>query len=320
MLTDRSRLTRFAWLSIGTAVLTMGLKATAYLLTGSVGLLSDALESGINLVAAIAALIALTVAAQPPDEEHAYGHSKAEYFSSALEGGLIVVAALTIAATAIERLLHPRPLQQIDVGIGVAVLASLFNLATAVVLLRAGRAYESATLEADAHHLLSDVWTSVGVVVGVGAAWLTGWQPLDPIVALIVGVNIGWTGVRLTRGAISGLMDTALPPEEQAVIRRILDEHADGGVQFHALRTRRAGAQRFVSVHVLVPGVWTVQQGHDLLEEIEREIRDGLRNAAVFTHIEPLEDPTSWNDQQLTREEPASEKQEERSEKQEASY
>lgn len=320
MLTDRSRLTRFAWLSIGTAVLTMALKAAAYLLTGSVGLLSDALESGINLVAAIAALVALTVAAQPPDAEHAYGHSKAEYFSSALEGGLIVVAALTIAATAIERLLHPRPLQQLDLGIGVAVLASLFNLATAVVLLRAGRAYESATLEADAHHLLSDVWTSVGVVVGVGAAWLTGWQPLDPIVALIVGVNIGWTGVRLTRGAITGLMDPALPPEEQAIITRILDEHTEGGVQFHALRTRRAGAQRFVSVHVLVPGVWSVQQGHDLVEDIEREIRASLRNAAVFTHIEPLEDPISWNDQQLTREEPASEKPEATGEKQEASY
>lgn len=299
---DRLHLTRFAWLSIGTALLTMGLKATAYLLTGSVGLLSDAMESGINLVAAIAALIALSVAAQPPDAEHAYGHSKAEYFSSALEGGLILLAAVTIVATGVERLLHPRELQQLDLGIGVAVLASLFNLATAVVLRRAGRAYESATLEADAHHLLSDVWTSAGVVVGVGAAWLTGWQPLDPIVAIIVGVNIGWTGVGLVRSAMAGLMDTALPPEEQAIINEVLEKYSGGGVQFHAVRTRRAGAQRFVSFHVLVPGALTVQQGHDLLEEIEQQIRASLPRTSVFTHIEPLEDPSSWNDP-LIREE-----------------
>jgi cation diffusion facilitator family transporter len=300
---DRSGLTRFAWLSIATALVTMGLKAVAYLLTGSVGLLSDALESGVNLVAAIVALISLTVAAQPPDEEHAYGHSKAEYFSSALEGGLIVLAAVIIAATAIERLLHPQELQQLDVGIAVAVLASLFNLVVALVLLRAGRTYESATLEADAHHLLSDVWTSVGVVVGLGAAAITGWQPLDPIVGIVVALNIGRTGFLLARNAISGLMDSALPPEEQAIIMRILERQGDGRVQFHALRTRRAGAQRFISVHVLVPGAWTVQQGHDLLEAIESEVRASLPRTSVFTHIEPLEDPTSWNDQQLTREE-----------------
>lgn len=299
---DRLHLTRFAWLSIGTALLTMGLKATAYLLTGSVGLLSDAMESGINLVAAFAALIALSVAAQPPDAEHAYGHSKAEYFSSALEGGLILLAAVTIVATGVERLLHPRELQQLDLGIGVAVLASVFNLATAVVLRRAGRAYESATLEADAQHLLSDVWTTAGVVVGVGAAWLTGWQPLDPIVAIIVGVNIGWTGVGLVRSAMAGLMDTALPPEEQAIINEVLEKYSGGGVQFHAVRTRRAGAQRFVSFHVLVPGALTVQQGHDLLEEIEQQIRASLPRTSVFTHIEPLEDPSSWNDP-LIREE-----------------
>ena len=299
---DRLHLTRFAWLSIGTALLTMGLKATAYLLTGSVGLLSDAMESGINLVAAFAALIALSVAAQPPDAEHAYGHSKAEYFSSALEGGLILLAAVTIVATGVERLLHPRELQQLDLGIGVAVLASLFNLATAVVLRRAGRAYESATLEADAQHLLSDVWTTAGVVVGVGAAWLTGWQPLDPIVAIIVGVNIGWTSVGLVRSAMAGLMDTALPPEEQAIIYEVLEKYSGGGVQFHAVRTRRAGAQRFVSFHVLVPGALTVQQGHDLLEEIEQQIRASLPRTSVFTHIEPLEDPSSWNDP-LIREE-----------------
>lgn len=304
MKVERLGLTRFAWLSIATAIVTMGLKASAYLLTGSVGLLSDALESGVNLAAAIVALVSLTVAAQPPDAEHAYGHSKAEYFSSALEGVLIIVAAATIIASAIERLLHPQPLQQLDLGVGVAVLAAILNFAVARVLLQAGRAHESATLEADAHHLLSDVWTSVGVVIGVGIAAYTGWEPIDPIVAIVVAMQIAWTGYRLTRSAMLGLMDTALPDDEMEAITAILDEYAGAGVTFHALRTRRAGARRFVSVHIQVPGSWTVQEGHTLLEEIERRIRNCLPRITVFTHLEPAEDPTSWEDITLTREEP----------------
>lgn len=298
---ERKRLTRFAWLSIATALVTMGLKAVAYLLTGSVGLLSDALESSVNLVAAIIALVSLWVAAQPPDEEHAYGHSKAEYFSSAVEGGLILVAALAILVSAGERLLHPRQLQQLDVGLAVSVLAALLNLVVARVLAQAGREYESATLTADAQHLMTDVWTSAGVVLAVGAVAVTGWQPLDPLIALVVAMQIVRSGLRLVREAAQGLMDTALPEQEQAQIVAILEQHATDGVQYHALRTRRSGAQRFVSVHIQVPGAWSVQRGHTLLEEIERDIRQTLPRVHVFTHLEPLEDPVSWADIRLDR-------------------
>ncbi len=292
---------RFAWLSIATALVTMGLKAGAYLLTGSVGLLSDALESSVNLVAAIIALVSLWVAAQPPDEEHAYGHAKAEYFSSAVEGGLIMVAALAILASAGERLLHPRPLQQLDIGLAISVIAALLNLIVARVLARAGREYESATLTADAQHLMTDVWTSVGVVLAVGAVAVTGWQPLDPIIAIVVSLQIVRSGLRLVREAALGLMDTALPEEEQETITAILESRAADGVQYHALRTRRSGAQRFVSVHIQVPGAWSVQRGHTLLEEIESDIRQALPRVHVFTHLEPLEDPVSWEDIRLDR-------------------
>lgn len=298
---ERKRLTRFAWLSIATALATMGLKAAAYLLTGSVGLLSDALESSVNLVAAIIALVSLWVAAQPPDEEHAYGHTKAEYFSSAVEGGLIMVAALAILASAGERLLHPRPLQQLDLGLGISVVAALLNLIVARILARAGRDYESATLTADAQHLMTDVWTSAGVVLAVGAVAVTGWQPLDPLIAIAVSLQIVRSGLRLVRGAAQGLMDTALPEEEQEQIAAILESRAADGVQYHALRTRRSGAQRFVSVHIQVPGAWSVQRGHTLLEEIEGDIRETLPRVHVFTHLEPLEDPVSWEDIRLDR-------------------
>ena len=299
---SRQKLLRFAWLSIGTAVTTMFMKALAYLFTGSVGLLSDAMESGVNLVAAIAALISLVVAAQPPDEEHAYGHTKAEYFSSALEGGLILLAALAIVATAVERLLHPQPLQQLNLGLVISVVAALLNFLVARVLLQAGQRYESATLEADAHHLLTDVWTTAGVVVGVGAVAVTGWQILDPLIAIVVGFQIVRTGARLVWKATMGLMDTALPAGEQAQIVAILEAHRADGVSYHALRTRQSGAQRFVSVHIQVPGRWTVQRGHTLLEQIEADVRHALPRVAVFTHLEPLEDPASWEDIALHRE------------------
>ena len=298
---ERRKLVRFAWLSIGTAVATMALKAGAYLFTGSVGLLSDALESGVNLVAAIAALISLMVAAQPPDEEHAYGHTKAEYFSSALEGGLILLAALAIVATAVERLLHPEPLRQLNLGLLISIVAAVLNFFVAKILLRAGRQYESATLEADAQHLLTDVWTTGGVVVGVGAVMVTGWEILDPIIAILVSLQIVRTGARLMWDASMGLMDTALPAEEQAKIVAILEEHMEEGVEYHALRTRQSGAQRFVSFHIQVPGAWTVQRGHALLEEIEEDVRASLPRVAVFTHLEPLEDPASWADITLHR-------------------
>lgn len=295
-------LTRYAWLSIAAAVATILLKGWAYLLTGSVGLLSDALESFVNLAGALMALAMLTVAARPPDEDHAYGHGKAEYFSVGLEGALILVAAASIAITAVDRLLHPRALEQVGVGLAVSVVASAINFAVAMVLMRAARAHRSATLEADAHHLLTDVWTSAGVLVGVGAVVLTGWQWLDPVVALAVAVNIVWTGSRIMYKSVSGLMDAALPEEDQRVLRALLQRYAEQGIEYHALRTRQSGARRFVSLHVLVPPEWSVQQGHDTLERIEADIRRALPPVTVFTHLEPLGDPAAMGDLDLHRE------------------
>lgn len=299
---QRARLARFAWLSIIAAIVTISLKAGAYWLTGSIGLLSDALESVVNLVAASVALVVLMVAARPPDEDHAYGHDKAEYFSSGVEGALILVAAISISVTAIQRLLAPQPIEQAGLGLAVSVAASLINLGVAQVLLRAGRRYHSITLEADAHHLITDVWTSIGVLIGVGAVALTGWQRLDPLIALLVAANIVWSGVQLMRRSTLGLLDTALPVAEREAVHRVLARYAAEGVEYHALRTREAGARRFVSVHILVPGTWTVRQGHQLLERVEADIRQAVSNVTVFTHLEPLEDPESWQDMELDRE------------------
>jgi cation diffusion facilitator family transporter len=299
---NRASLTRFAWISIAAAVLTIALKTAAYYLTGSVGLLSDAMESLVNLVGGFMALAMLTIAARPADEDHAYGHSKAEYFSSGVEGALILVAALSIAYAAVPRLMHPQQLEQVGVGLAVSVLASLINLAVALLLLRVGITHHSITLEANARHLLTDVWTSVGVLVGVAAVVLTGWLWLDPVVALLVAANIVWTGAHIVWRSISGLMDLALPAEDLATVRRVLDTYRSEEVQFHALLTRQAGARKFVSTHVLVPGAWTVQHGHELLEKIEQDIRAALPNSTVFTHLESLDDPASWADERLDRE------------------
>lgn len=296
-----SSLKRFAWLSIAAALATILLKTAAWWLTGSVGLLSDALESGVNLAGALMALAMLTIAAQPPDDNHAFGHGKAEYFASGFEGVLILAAAIGIAVAAIDRLLHPQPLAAVGVGLVVSALASLINLGAARVLLAAGRAHRSITLEADAHHLMADVWTSAGVLVGVGAVALTGWLWLDPALALLVAANIVWTGWQLLRRSASGLMDVALPPEQHAAVAAVLDGYRGQGIDYHALRTREAGARCFVTVHVLVPGAWSVQRGHDLLEEIEADIRQAVPHASVLTHLEPLEDPVSGHDIELDR-------------------
>jgi cation diffusion facilitator family transporter len=301
---NRSNLTRFAWLSIAAAVITISLKAAAYFLTGSVGLLSDALESIVNLVGALMALAMLTIAARPADDEHGFGHSKAEYFSSGVEGALILLAAASIIVAAIPRLISPKPLEQVGLGLGVSVVASLVNLFTARALLRAGKQYHSITLEADARHLMTDVWTSAGVLVGVGAVALTGWARLDPIVAILVAANIVWAGVGIVRKSVSGLMDTALPVMDQNKIQKALEPYIQLGVQYHALRTRASAARQFISLHVLVPGPWTVQRGHELLESMEADIRGALPGATVFTHLEPLNDPASWDDTSLDRPEP----------------
>jgi cation diffusion facilitator family transporter len=293
---------RYTLLAMGAAVLTMGLKFAAFLITDSVGLFSDAAESGINLAAAIVAFAALTVAARPADEEHAYGHTKAEYFSSGLEGAMILVAGAAIAMTAINRLLHPQPLENLGIGLAVTLVATAVNGGVGLILLRAGHRLRSITLRADGQHLMTDVWTSVGVVIGVLLVGLTGWLPLDPIVALLVAVNIAWTAVRLMRESALGLLDTALPAEDLAVIARVLEKYQAGGVRFHALRTRASGQRRFMSVHVLVPGLLSVQRGHALCERIEQDLHSQLPMLTVFTHLEPTEDPVSMDDQKLDRE------------------
>jgi cation diffusion facilitator family transporter len=298
---DRRSLRRYAWLSIAAAVATIALKALAYLVTGSVGLLSDALESFVNLAGALMALWMLSLAARPPDANHAYGHGKAEYFSSGVEGGLILIAAISIAVTAVDRLLNPRPLEQVGLGLGVSVVASAINLGVSLVLMRAARQYDSITLKANAHHLMTDVWTSVGVLLGVGLVVLTGWLWLDPVVALAVAANIVWTGTRIVHASVQGLMDVALPADEQEKIRSVLDGYVGDEVHYHALRTRQSGPRRFVSVHILVPGAWSVMQGHQLVERIEADLRDTLPLLSVLTHLEPLEDPAAHDDLELDR-------------------
>jgi cation diffusion facilitator family transporter len=292
-------LRRYAWLSVAAAVATIALKTWAWWLTGSVGFLSDAIESLVNLAGALMALWMLTIAAMPADESHPHGHGKAEYFSSAFEGLLILLAALSIAYTAIERLLFPRELSAPAIGIAISLVASAVNFATARVLLAASRAHRSITLEADAHHLLTDVWTSAGVIGGVLLVWLTGLGWLDPVVALLVAANIVRTGWGLMRRSASGLMDGALNQEERQALEQLLSSYASEGITYHALRTRQAGHRCFVSLHLLVPGEWTVQRGHDWAERIERAIRERVPHAHVISHIEPVEDPAAHADQDL---------------------
>jgi cation diffusion facilitator family transporter len=294
-------LKRYAWLSIAAAVATILLKGAAWWMTDSVGLLSDALESFVNLAAAIMALAMLSVAAEPEDENHPHGHGKAEYFASAFEGFLILVAAASIAYAAVDRLLNPQGLEAVGVGLAVSVVASLINLVVARTLMKVGKEENSITLEADAHHLLTDVWTSAGVIVGVGLVWATGWLWLDPAIALLVAANIVWTGWQLLHRSASGLMDEALPEEQLAAIEAVLADYRARGLDFHALRTRQAGARAFATLHVLVPGEWTVQTGHDWLERIEADIRAAVPRIHVTTHLEPKEDPRSLSDQVLDR-------------------
>lgn len=297
----RASLTRYAWLSIAAAVTTISLKAGAYVLTGSVGLLSDAIESIVNLLAAIMALSMLTIAARPEDESHTYGHGKAEYFSSNVEGVLILVAAAGIAVTAVERLFNPREIEQVGIGLIVTIVATLINFVVARILLKAGSQHGSITLEADSHHLMTDVWTSVGVVAGVGAVGLTGWTTLDPLIALAVAANIVYTGIKLIRRSVAGLMDASLSAEEMQAVEDVLEKYREKGIDFHALRTRQAGARHFISVHVLVPGEWTVHDAHHIAEDIEKDIRTVVQNSVAFTHLEPIEDEISHQDIDLDR-------------------
>lgn len=294
---------RYALLSLATAIVVLGLKLVAWRVTASVGLLSDALETLTNVGGALMVVMMLRVAAQPPDEEHAFGHSKAEYFASGFEGVLVFVAAALIIVAAIPRFAAPRALSAAGPGLAIAVLAGLINFAVARILARAGRRHDSVALRADASHLMADVWTTAGVVVGVGLAVLTGWRWLDPLVALAVACQVLWTGWRLMHEAADGLMDSAWPERDRAVLGDVLQEFRNaagpGELDFHAVRTRRSAGRRFVALHVLVPGDWTVRNSHNLVERLETRIGEELPNAIAFTHVEPLEDPRSYDEAEL---------------------
>ncbi|MEO7319417.1 MAG: cation diffusion facilitator family transporter [Chthoniobacteraceae bacterium] len=294
-------LTHFALLSVAAAVVTFLLKLMAWRLTDSVGLLSDALESLANVAAAFIALASLAVAIRPEDEEHAFGHSKAEYFAAGLEGALILVAAVAIGWTAVDRFFSPRALTEPAAGLAVSVGASLINLVVARVLMKVGVRRRSVALEADARHLMTDVWTSAVVVLAVGLVAITGWWWLDPLLGLLLAFHIIATGVRLIRESLLGLMDSGLPAAELDAIRGVLAKFFAEGVQYHALRTRRAGALKFMSVHLLMPGAWTIAHGHDIAERLENDLRETVPGLIVFTHMEPEEDPVSWQDVALER-------------------
>lgn len=294
--TRAESLTHFAWLSIIAAILSIGIKTGAYFLTGSVGLLSDAVESIVNLFAAVIVLLMLSVAATPADEEHEYGHGKAEYFASIIEGILIFIAALVIVWTAVERLFYPVPLEQIGLGVILCFFASFINFVVAQILMSAAKKHNSITLEADSKHLMTDVWTSVGVVLGVFIVFISGYSFLDPIIAILVGLNIFYVGFGLIKRSVAGLMDASLPEDEQKIIQEIITEYRNKGVEFHALRSRQAAARRFISIHVLVPGHWTVHDSHHIAEDFESDIRNKLPNSIINTHLEPIEDEISMRD------------------------
>lgn len=298
---ERRLLIKYAWLSVAAALSTMAIKALAYLLTNSVGLLSDALESGVNLVAALGAVVAMTIAARPADEDHEYGYAKAEYFSSLAEGLMIIVAAATIAWTAIDRLLNPDELESLGLGLAISLVAALINLVVAVVLTRVGRTRRSIALEADGRHLMTDVWTTAGVLLAIALVALTDWDWLDPLIALAVAVHIVVAGVKLVTRSSQGLMDAALPEQEREAIDQVLRRHTAADTLFHGIRTRESGHRAFMSVHVLVPGAWSVQRAHDLVERVEADLRDAVEDLTVDTHIEPLEDPRSFSDEGLDR-------------------
>lgn len=277
------------------------MKAAAYLLTGSIGLLSDALESTVNLASAIVALIVLKLISRPANDEFTFGFSKAEYFASGFEGGMILLAAVSIIMSALPRLLNPIPLEQVGLGLAISLAASLINLGVSLILIRAGKRHNSITLEADGRHLMTDVWTTAGVLVGILLVWVTGYERLDPIIALLVAVNIIFTGYRLLLRSGRGLLDVSLPPEELAKVKTILDSYQTKGIRYHALRSRQAAARKFLVVHLLVPGDWTVRQGHQLAEGVETEVRSAVPNSNIVTHIEPIEDPISLEDASIDR-------------------
>lgn len=295
-------LSYYAWLSISAAIITIALKTAAYLYTNSISIFSDALESSINLIAAILALWMIKIAERPPDHEHDFGHDKAAYFSSGIEGTLIFLAAIGIIYTAAQRLFAPPEITDMDIGLAITFIAALVNMVVGQILIHAGKKNDSIVLEADGRHLMTDVITSVGIFVAIVIVWITGWHILDPIIAIVVGLTIAWTGYQLVKRSVMGLMDSVIDEASINTVMNILDEYASKfDIQYHAFRTRKSGARKFISFHLLVPDEWTVKKGHDLAEEVELAIRNKLSNAAVFIHLEPLRDPTSFKDTELFR-------------------
>lgn len=288
-------LSRYGWLAVATALATIALKAGAWLVTGSVGLLADAAESIVNLVAAVVALIALKIAVKPADANHNFGHTKAEYFSAAVEGVMIFIAAISIGIFAVQRLLVPQPLEAVGVGLVISVVASVLNSAVALLLIRAGRRHHSIALKADGKHLMTDVWTSAGVLAGIVLVWLTGWDWLDPVIAIAVGVNILFAGYALVQESTAGLMDVSLPEEDNERLRAILSSRAGAEVGFHLMRTRVSGTRQFMEFHLLVPDEWNIKQGHDFLEDLSDEIVSEFPRMTVTGHIEPINDARSYS-------------------------
>lgn len=294
-------LRRFALLSIAAAIITIGMKSVASLLTGSVGLFSDALESGVNLLAAVTAYFSLRYAARPADETHTFGHEKIEYFASGLEGGLILLAGIGTAVYAVDRIVNPQPLQRLEIGTGIAIAASAVNLVVARVLLSVGRRSNSIVLEADGHHLMTDVYTSVAVVVGLALASATGYAILDPLLAIGVSLNILVMGVRLMRRSFNGLMDHSLPTDTQQKLRAAIRAALPPGTDFHALRTRQAGSKTFAEFHLLVSGNSTVRAAHELAHLVEDRIRSTMPELTVTIHVEPIDEPSSWEATELAQ-------------------
>lgn len=280
-------------LSLVVAGVVFSLKWLAYTLTGSVALYSDALESIVNIVAAGAALIAVLVSRRPADSNHPYGHTKAEYFSAVLEGVLIVLAALAIVREAWPKLMTPEPIAELGIGMLVSLAASGLNAALGWFLIRNGRKARSPAVVADGQHILTDVLTSVGVLVGIGLAWLSGWWVLDPLLAIAVAINILWVGWRLVRDSVGGLMDEAIPEQELTDIRSSLNYALEGlasdgkVLEVHDLRTRRAGPNTFVEFHLVVPGATTVEQAHQICDRLENALRANLDGVRTTIHVEP---------------------------------
>ena len=295
-------LSKFMYLSIVAAIVTILLKFYAYYVTGSMGFMSDALESFVNLFAAVFGLVMLHISQRPADEDHEYGHGKAEYFSSATEGALILIAAFGIIWSAIPRIIEPKPLENINTGLLFSLLASAVNLLVGFILINNGKKKKSLLVEADGRHLMTDVWTSVGVIAGIVIVKFTGWLIIDPVIAILVALNIIYTGYKLISRSASGLMDAVIPEEDTRKIMAYLDSLKEQGIDYHSLMTRMSGQRKFISLHLLVPGEWSVKQGHDMADQVEEAII-GLFDepVTVSTHIEPVGDPSSMKDIGIVR-------------------